>query len=112
MKLQTKQNEMKTNTALNLKYFNVSRDLSISSDIETGSKEWYQAIRKSGYKFAYRWINSDESWMFFAKTNAQANEGAAELFSSEKNEDIKYARKWYYEHVDVLEVENIINEWF
>jgi len=101
---------MKANTVLNLNYYEVSGSLNISSEIEVGSKEWFQAIKKAGYKFAYRWINSDCGWMWFAKTNAQANEGAAELFAKEKKYDIKEARKWYYEHVDVLEVENIINE--
>jgi hypothetical protein len=103
---------MKANTALNLNYNDVNRSLNISSEIETGSKEWFQAIKKVGYKFAYRWINSDEGWMYFAKTNAQANEGAAELFATEKKHDIKYARKWRYEHVDVFEVDHIIKEYF
>jgi hypothetical protein len=103
---------MKANTALNLNYYEVSRSLNISSEIEVGSKEWYEAIKKAGYKFAYRWINSDNNWMYFSKTNAQANEGAAQLFATEKKYDIKDARKWYYEYVDVFEVDHIIKEWF
>ena len=99
-------------TTSNRNYNEVNHYLEISNELEMGSKEWYQAIKKAGYKFAYRWINSDNHWMWFAKTNAQADEGAAKLFASEKKYDIKEARKWYYEHVDVYEVETIIKEWF
>lgn len=103
---------MNTNTSSNLKYYNVSRSLSISSDIEVGSKEWYQAIKKAGYKFAYRWINSDNEWQFFATNQARATEGAAELFASEKKCDIAHARKYFYDQIDIYDIDQIIKEWF
>ena len=103
---------MKARTELNLNFYEINGNLDISEEIETGSKAWYQAIKQAGYKFAYRWINSDDNWMWFAKTNAQACEGAAELFASEKGYWIKFARIYYSEQIDVYELDQIINEWF
>lgn len=101
---------MKTaNISKNLNYYDVNPYLGISYDIEVGSKEWYEAIKKAGYKFAYKWINSDNNWMWFAKTNAQANEGAAQLYASEKKYDIKFARQYYSECVDVYSLDEYIS---
>ena len=103
---------MKANTASNRNYNEVNHYFGISNELELGSKEWYQAIKKAGYKFAYRWINSDTGWMFFATNEARAREGASELYASEKNTDIKTARQYYAEYVDVYSLDYIINNWF
>lgn len=104
---------MKTaKTSSNLNYNDVNHYLEISRELKSGSKEWYQAIKKAGYKFAYRWINSDDSWMFFATNNARACEGSAELYAKEKNCDMKTAREYYSEYVDVISLDHIINDWF
>jgi hypothetical protein len=103
---------MKAITLSNLNYFEVNQVLSISNEIEIGSKEWYQAIKKAGYKFAYRWINSCENFMYFATNNARACEGSAELYATEKKNDIKTAREYYSEYVDVYSLDEIINDWF
>ncbi len=96
-------------TSSNLNYFQVNQYLGISSEIEMGSKEWYQAIKKAGYKFAYRWINSDDNWMYFATNNARACEGAAELYSQEKKSDMKNAIEYYSEYVDIYSIDELIN---
>jgi hypothetical protein len=103
---------MKANTSSNLNYYQVNQYLGIPNEIEIGSKEWYEAIEKAGYKFAYRFTNSDDNWMYFAKNNAKACEGAAELYAKEKSSDMKKARKYYYEYVDVFTVDYIIENWF
>ena len=102
---------MKANTCTNRNYNEVSSYLGISNEIEVGSKEWYQAIKQAGYKYAYRWINSDTDWMYFAANNARACEGAAELFATHKKRDIKFARKYYYEYVDVFTLDLILEQW-
>lgn len=102
----------KADTTSNLNYNEVNQYLDISNEIEIGSVEWYKAIKKSGYKYAYRWTNSDDNWMYFATNEARATEGAAELYATEKNEDIKFAREYRYEYVDVLDLDHIIEEWF
>jgi hypothetical protein len=108
-----KLNNMATaKTSTNLKYNQVNHYLGISNELKTGSKEWYQAIKKAGYKFAYRWINSDTNWMYFATNNARACEGAAELYATEKKSDIKTAREYYSEYVEVYSLDEIINNWF
>lgn len=101
----------KAKTTSNLNYFEVNKYLGISSELEMGSKEWYQAIKKAGYKFAYSWINSDTGWMYFATNNARACEGAAELYAKEKKSDMKTAREYYYEYIDVYSLDEIIKEW-
>ena len=96
----------------NINFNEVNHYLGISNEIEIGSKTWYQAIKKAGYKFAYRRINSDTDWMYFATNNAKACEGAAELYAKEKRSDTKTARKYYSESVNVYSLDEIINEWF
>ena len=98
-------------TTSNRNYNEVNHYLGISNELEMGSKEWYQAIKKAGYKFAYRWINSDTDWMYFATNNARACEGAAELYALEKKSDMKTAREYYYEYIDVYSLDEIIKEW-
>jgi hypothetical protein len=99
-------------TTSNLGYYELTNSLDISKDIEIGSKEWYQEIKKKGYTHAYRWINSDNEWMYFANNEARAEEGRTELFSKEKKEEMKHAREWSYEHVDIYSLDEIINDWF
>ena len=96
-------------TTSNRNYNEVNQYLEISSEIKIGSKEWYKSIKKAGYKFAYRWINSDDNWMYFATNNARACEGAAELYSQEKKSDMKKAREYYYEYVDIYSIDELIN---
>lgn len=103
---------MKAITSSNLNYYQVNQYLEISNEIEIGSIEWYKAVKKAGYKFAYRYTNSDENWMYFAKTEAKANEGASELYAQEKRTDIKTARKYRHEYVDVFTLDYIIENWF
>jgi len=86
-------------TSSNLNYFQVNQYLGISNELEMGSKEWYQA-------------NSDTNWMYFATNNARACEGAAELYAQEKKSDMKTAREYYSEYVDVYSLDEIINDWF
>ena len=103
---------MKANTSSNLNYFQVNQYLGISNEIGIGSKEWYQTLKKAGYKFAYRWINSDENYMFFAKNQARANEGSSELYATEKRVDIKEGRKYFSEYVDVISIDYILENQF
>lgn len=99
-------------TTSNRNYFQVNQYLGISKELEMGSKEWYQEIKKAGYKFAYSWINSDTGWMYFATNNARACEGAAELYAQEKKSDMKSAREYYSEYIDVYSLDEIIKDWF
>lgn len=98
------------NTSSNLNYFEVNQLLGITC--ETGSAEWYAAIKKNGYKYAYRWINSDENWMFFATNQSRAMQGAAELYAKEKGYDLVKATEYYGDTVDVYSIDQIIAEWF
>jgi hypothetical protein len=100
------------NTSSNINYNDVNHYLGISNELEIGSKEWYQAIKRAGYKFAYTWINSDTNWMYFATNNARACEGAAELYATVKNSDMKTARELYSYYVDVYSLDEIINDWY
>lgn len=103
---------MKAKTNQNLRYYDVNHYLHISNEIEIGSKEWYEAIYKAGYKYFYRWINSDNEWQYFAKTDATANQGALELYCKEKNYDEKFAKDYYGEKVDVWNIKDYIQEVF
>lgn len=93
----------------NVNYFNINCDLGISEEV--GTKAWFSAIKKSGYKYAYRWMNSDDGWMWFAKTNASATLGAVMSVVENRKYDIKTARKYYTDYVTVYTVDDIINEW-
>lgn len=100
------------NTQSNLNYYDINHYLGISNEIEIGSLEWFKAIKKAGYKYSYSWINSDTNWTYFAKNEARAREGASELFAQEKRRDLKFARKYFYEYVDVTPIDDIISNWF
>lgn len=94
------------NTSSNTGYF----DVKVES--ERGTKEFYQEVKKQGFKFMYIWINSDESWRWFATNEARANEGAAELYAKENGSDMKTSRKYHYEYIDVIDIDTILEEWF
>jgi len=91
-------------TSSNVNY----NDIKVDTDAERGSIEWFRAVKKSGYKFYYRWINSDTDWMFFATNEARANEGRAELWSENKNETIERGREWSYEDIDIYSLDEFI----
>ena len=101
---------MKAKTYNNLNFFEISRNLNISET--EGTRSWYRAIKKAGYKFAYRWINSDDNWMWFTKTLPQAELGAAELYATEKKCTVKEAYQWRNDTIDVFDVDHILKEWF
>jgi len=84
-------------------------DLQSEVGTELNSKEAFKSAVKLGYKYYFRWVNSDDSWMYFTKTFAQANKAASELYMKEKKEkNRKFAEQYYSEHIDVDSIENYI----
>lgn len=78
-----------------------------------GSTETYQEglelAKKEGYTYLFRWINSDLSWTFFAKDYDEAHKQATELYMQEKKESNReMAEKYYYEFIDVIEIDEEI----
>ncbi len=94
-------------TSSNENYFDVN-----TNGLERGSKEWYQSLKKAGFEYAFRWINSDDSWMWFATNEARAIEGAIQLYITEKGVDRTIAKEFYSEYVDIYSITEIIGEWF
>lgn len=80
--------------------------------IERGSKEWYRAVKNEGFKYMYRWVNSDESWQYFAKTKRRAECGAIKLYANVKDCSLKEAAEYYRFYIDVIPLTaEIINDW-
>lgn len=79
--------------------------------IERGSKDWYKAIRKEGFRYMYRWENSDDSWQWFAKTERKAECGAIRLYANEAKCFIKEAKEYYRGCIDIVPLSEIIKNW-
>ena len=93
--------------ATTIKFYELERELGV----ELNSKESYQKAIKAGYRYFFRWINSDNSWCFFTKTKAEANKGGIELYMAEKKENNKkIAKEYYSEYVDVCSLVEFIND--
>jgi len=65
-----------------------------------------QLAKDAGYTHLYRWVNSDLSWTFFAKSFEEAENEAVQLYMSEKKcNDKEFALKYYSEYIDIIEIE-------
>ena len=68
-------------------------------------EEVLKNAKKLGYKFLIRWINSDESWVWFQTTYNKAKKFAIDLYMGEKREtNIELAKQYYCEYIDIIEV--------
>lgn len=66
--------------------------------------------KQDGYTHVFLWINSDEGWMFLAKSSTEAENEAIELYMKEKNEkDKEFAEKYFREYIDILEIDDYID---
>ena len=97
------------NTKSNLNYNEVNHSLNMSSDIEVGSKEWYKSIKKTGYRYVYRYIDTDEYYTYFATNYERASEGASQLYAKDWNLSIKDARHFYRDTIEIIHIDYIIN---
>lgn len=93
------------NSKSTLGYFEVINDSTATYE------QVLKAAKKQGYNFMFRWINSDNSWTFFQTTFGKAEKAAVELYMSEKKEsDREFAKKYYSEYVDIIEVSEALND--
>ncbi len=71
------------------------------------------AAKKQGYKWLYRWVNSDSNWDWVCKSISAAEKGAIDLYMSERGDKMniarKDARKYMSEFIDILPISDIID---
>jgi len=93
---------MKAQTQYNETFNNVSSQ--IHKDLRPWSGEWIKAVKELGFKYTYKWVNSDDSWTFFATNEARARQGAAELYMEGNGCSEKIAKEYYHWKVDLVEL--------
>lgn len=93
---------MKAQTQYNETFNNVSSQ--IHEDLRPWSEEWIKAVKELGYKYMYQWVNSDDSWSFFATNEARARQGAVELYMEGNGCSEQIAKEYYHWKVDLIEL--------
>jgi hypothetical protein len=68
-------------------------------------REVLSNAKKQGYKFIFRWINSDSNWTFFQTTRRKVEKEAIDLYMKEKKElNRELAERFFSEYIDILEI--------